>query len=250
MELTYALLATFGVSLVSLVGITLAATTLREHLELRLVSFAAGVLLATTFLELLPEAIHESDGNTDIFIASLAAMVTFFFIERLLHGFHRHQGHESHVRHHSSSGQLILIGDGVHNFVDGVAIGAAFLVDSTLGVATTVAVLAHEIPHEFADYGILVQSGFSRGRALFYNFLSGLTSVLGAASVFLLGDFAEDNIAVLLAASAGMFIYIAAANLIPELHHQRVKARFVYGTPFVAGIALIAVLTQLLFGDH
>lgn len=247
MELLYSLLATFGVSLVALVGIVFFFIKRRRaQLEMRLLSFATGVLLATTFLELFPEAVEASGGQPEIFIASLVAMAAFFYIERFLHGFHTHHGDESHVHHHTSSRYLILIGDGVHNFIDGVAIAAAFLVSPTVGVATTLAVLAHELPHEFADYGILVRGGFSRSKALLYNFLSGLTAVVGALVTFAAGDFVTANLGYFIAATAGMFLYIAAANLIPELHHQRLRGRFMYGAPLLVGIILIAVISRVL----
>jgi zinc and cadmium transporter len=248
--LWYTLAATFLVSLISLIGIFfIFGKWWNDRIEMRLVSFAAGVLLGTAFLDLLPEALEHADGNTDILIASLVAMAVFFFTERLLHGLHHH-GHdetsESHVRHHSESRYFILVGDGAHNFVDGVAIGSAFLIDTGLGVVTTLAVMAHEIPHEVADYSVLVHGGYTRGRALWYNFLSGLTAVLGGAAVYIFGAVVEDHLAILLAASAGMFLYIASANLIPELHHQRIPGRFIYGTPFLLGIAVMILLTSLL----
>jgi zinc and cadmium transporter len=246
----YTIASTFFVSLLSLVGIFfIFGKWWNERIEMRLVSFAAGVLLGTAFLDLLPEALENADGNTDVLIASLVAMAGLFFTERLLHGLHHH-GHdatsESHVRHHSSSRYFILVGDGVHNLIDGVAIGSAFLIDTGLGVATTLAVVAHEIPHEVADYSVLVHGGYTRNRALFYNFLSALTAVAGGAAVYIFGSFATDHLAILLAASAGMFLYIASANLIPELHHQRIPGRLIYGTPFLLGIAVMILLTQLL----
>lgn len=246
-----AVVATLGVSLVSLVGIVfLIRNFWNERLETRLVSFAAGVLLGTTFLELIPEAIHENQSEANVFIAALAAMVVFFFLERVLHAMHHHEGGESHVHHHTSSRYFILAGDGVHNFVDGVAIGAAFLVGPEVGLATTAAVVAHELPHEFGDYAILVRGGYSKRKALLLNLASGLTAVVGAMAVFAFGDFVEAHLAWFLAATAGMFIYIAAANLIPELHHQRVRGPLLYGTPFIVGVLVIALLTAVLLPGH
>lgn len=241
-----ALSATFVVSAISLVGLFITGRFWNQRLEMRLISFAAGVLLATAFLDILPEALEAADGNTDILIAALGAMIVFYFIEKTVHGTHRHTGGESHVHHHSASRYFVLLGDGLHNFVDGVAIGTAFLVDTNLGVVTTLAVIAHEIPSEVADYGILVHGGYTRARALFYNFLSALTAMLGAAAVFVFGGLVENNLALILAASAGMFIYIASANLIPELHHQRIPGRLIYGTPFLIGVAVMILLTRLL----
>lgn len=241
--LANALLATVAISLISLVGAAVfRGKWWNERHELRVVSFAAGVLLAAVFLDLLPEAVEAWDGNSNIFIASLVAMAALFFVERYIHGTHQHHGHESHVHHHTSSGYFILLGDGVHNFIDGVAIATGFIISPELGIATTLAVAAHELPHEIADYGILLKSGYSRTRALVYNLISGLTAVMGAGAVFMAGDFVADNLSFFLTATAGLFLYIACVNLIPELHHQRVKGRFVYGAPFLAGIMIIAGL--------
>lgn len=242
--------ATVLISLISLTG----AAILRGRLwnprnELRVISFAAGVLLATVFLDLLPQAVHEAKGSTTIFTGALFAMAAFFFIERFAHGRHAHQGDESHIHHHTTSSYFILMGDGVHNFVDGVAIGVSFLIEPGLGIATTLAVAAHELPHEIADYGILRRT-YSAGRALLYNLLSGLTAVLGAVSVFLFGEFVENHLAIFISATAGMFIYIAAVNLMPELHHQRVKGRLLYGAPFLIGIALIALVLTVIPHEH
>lgn len=245
------LLATFGVSLLSLAGLVFFFRGgLSRRSELRLVGFAAGVLLATAFLDLLPEALEAAADGSDVLGATLLAMVAFYYVERFIHGTHQHGHDESHVRHHASSRYLILFGDGVHNFIDGVAIASAFLVNPELGVAATLAVAAHELPHEIADYGVLIHSGLSRGRALFYNFLSALTAVLGAFAVFAARDFVEPHLGLFLAAAAGMFLYIAAANLIPELHHQRVKGRFIYGLPFILGILAIWAVTVIVPHGH
>lgn len=243
--LAASVLATVGVSLLSFVGLVLTGPLWNERTELRLVSFAAGVLLATAFLDLLPEAIEHS-GDPTVLTAALVAICGFFFLERIIHGRHTHTGHESHLGHHSTSGYFILFGDGIHNFIDGVAIAAGFTVSPELGILTTVAVAAHELPHEVGDYAILRQGGFSRMRALLYNFLSGLTAVAGALVTFVFQDFVTDHLAILMAAVAGMFIYIAAVNLIPELHHQRVKGRFLYATPFIIGVLLIPFLLGVL----
>ncbi|MEX2209951.1 MAG: ZIP family metal transporter [Patescibacteria group bacterium] len=247
--LAASLLAAFGVSLLSLAGLVFFFRKgFGDRLELRLVGFAAGVLLATSFLDLLPEALEL--GGQPVFAAALVAMAAFYYVERFIHGTHQHHEDESHLHPHASSRYLILIGDGIHNFVDGVAIASAFLVGPELGVAATLAVAAHELPHEIADYGVLIHSGLSRARALAYNFLSALTAVLGAGAVFAARDLVEANLGLFLAAAAGMFLYIAAANLIPELHHQRVKGRFIYGLPFVLGILTIWVVTILVPHGH
>lgn len=235
--LVYALIATMLVSLISLAGVILFVSTWSERLEVAALSFAAGVLLATTFLELLPEAVGSGVGDSNIFLATLGSIVGFFLLERFLSWWHIHPDeHEGHA------GFLILVGDGVHNFIDGVVIAAAFLVSPAAGVATTLAVAAHEIPHEMADYGVLIGSKFSRNRALVLNFLSGLTAMVGAIACFLFRSIVEPNLPWFMAASAGMFIYIAAAGLIPELHHARWRNTWISTVPLLAGIALMAIL--------
>jgi zinc and cadmium transporter len=238
--LVQALLATFAVSLVSFAGIVIAFSgRWDERREMLLLSFAAGVLLATVFLELLPEAVARAGGGGNIFSAALAAMIGFFFLERFLHGFHVHE--ESRA---VASRYMILIGDAVHNFVDGVVIAASFLASPALGVTTTFAVIAHEIPQEIADYGILVRGRLTPRQALFMNFLSGLTALVGALLCFGFRESVEGHLAWFLTATAGMFVYIAASDLIPELHAPRHRGNWIYTAPFILGVALMAGMTS------
>jgi zinc and cadmium transporter len=243
--LSQAVLATLVVSAVALVGIVFVFTraALSHRGELVLLSFAAGVLLATTFLELLPEATALERAPGNIFIATLGAMIGFFLLERLLHGSHAHED-ETHEQQTIASPYLVLIGDGLHNFIDGVAIAASFAAAPELGVVTTLAVIVHEVPHELSDFGILVAGGMAMRTALFLNFLSGLTAVLGALFFFSSGIDLRPYVAWFMAATAGMFLYIASADLIPELHHHRTLQAAVQ-LPFLGGIVLIAVLRQL-----
>lgn len=238
--LLYSLIATTLVSLISLIGVVLFVTTWSERLEVGALSFAAGVLLATTFLELLPEAVGAGVGSNNILIATLASIVGFFLLERFLSWWHIHPD-----EHQGHAGFLILVGDGVHNFIDGVVIAAAFLASPGAGIAATIAVAAHEIPHEMADYGVLIGSKFSRSNALILNFLSGLTALVGAIFCFVFRSFVEPNLPWFMAASGGMFIYIAAAGLIPELHHARWRRSWVSTVPLLIGIGVMALLISL-----
>jgi zinc and cadmium transporter len=255
--LASALLANVLVSLVSLVGVVfLFARRWSARREVMLLSFAAGVLLSTALLELLPEALEDAPRGSNVLWATLLAMVGFFFLERFVHGFHvHHEGADGSPapaaghRHPAASRLLVLVGDGLHNFIDGVVIAASFIVNPALGVATTTAVAAHEIPQEIADYGILTRGGYSRRRALALNFLSGLGAVVGALVLFAAGDVVESNIAWFIAAAAGMFLYIAAADLLPELHqHGRGEGeggRGLIGAAFLGGIVVIVALARL-----
>jgi zinc and cadmium transporter len=242
--LAQTLLATLFVSAIALVGIVFVFTRRpSQRAELVLLSFAAGVLLATTFLELLPEATTRARAPGNIFVATLVAMIGFFLLERLLHGFHVHD--DEHRDHQvGSPPYLILIGDGLHNFIDGVAIAASFAASPALGVATTLAVAVHEVPQELADFGILVASGMASRRALLLNFLSGLTAVVGALVFFAAGAAVEPYLAWFMAATAGMFLYIASADLIPQLHRHPTLHPWTQ-LPFLGGILLIAVLHTL-----
>jgi zinc and cadmium transporter len=168
-------------------------------------------------------------------------MIGFFLLEWYLHGFHSHSD-EPHTHHLATSGWFVLIGDGLHNFIDGIAIAASFAVSSELGVATTLAVAVHEIPQELADFGILVASGFTRERALLLNFLSGLSAVVGAVLFYAAGPLVLTHLSWFMAATAGMFIYIGGADLIPQLHRHRGLSAWTQ-TPFLAGALLIALLT-------
>ncbi len=239
------LLATFLVSAVSLVGVVFLFAEWTERRAMLFISFAAGVLLATAFLEMFPEAVARHHGDGNFFIATLGAMGAFFLLERFLLGFHTHE--ESHP---APSGYFVLIGSTVHNFIDGVVIAASFLVSPTLGFTTTLAVAAHEIPHEAADFGLLLNARFSRGAALVLNFLSGLAAMLGALWCFAFEGLVERHLAWFLAATAGMFIYIAASDLLPELHHSHTRREWEYAVPFFVGVALIAAIGWLVPESH
>jgi len=238
--LVQSLMATVLVSTISLVGVFFVRWSSR--VEEIMLGFAAGVLLATAFLDLLPEAVTTNPTDPHLFTAALAAMVLFFVLERLVHAFHLHE--ESHA---SASSYLILIGDGLHNMIDGIVIAASFLVSPELGLTTTIAVAAHEIPQEIADYAILVRR-FSRPRALLLNLVSGLTAVVGAVMCWGFRELIEPHLGWALTATAGMFIYIAASDLIPELHHVRRRGSWTYVPPFLAGIGLIAIMVAAIPG--
>jgi len=244
--LAQSLIATLLVSLTSFVAIVFAFSDLwTERRQMLLLSFAAGVLLSTVFLELFPEAVEQARGDGNIFVATLAAMIGFFFLERFLQGFHAHEEGRA-----MASRYLVLIGNGVHNFIDGVVVAASFIASPALGIATTLAVVAHEIPHEIADYAILIRSKLSPRNALIVNFLSGLTALAGVFACFGLKSLVQAHLGWFLTATAGMFIYIAASDLIPELHTHEHRNQWIYTVPFVLGIALMAILGAVVTGRH
>jgi zinc and cadmium transporter len=210
--------ATIIVSSISLVGVlTLAINrNLLDRLLILFVGFAAGGLIGGAFLHLLPEALTSSQ-NEGVFLYTLVGFTFFFLMERYLYWRHCHDG----VCDIHTFTYLNLWGDGFHNFVDGLVIAASFLTNIKLGIVATGAIILHEIPQEIGDFGILVYGGFSRTKALFFNFLCGLIALLGASVGYFLTHYIHDFAAFLIPFTAGGFIYIASSDLIPELHRQQ-----------------------------
>ncbi len=184
-------------------------------------SFAAGALLSTAFFDLIPEALGESDRVKFIMGRVLAGMLIFFLMERFIHWFHHHHEHKNGNGNAAKPiVPLIIFGDTLHNFIDGLAIGGAFLVSSRLGIVTALATSAHEIPQEIGDFGVLLNQGMNRGKVLWYNFLSALATIVGAVLVYFSADLLKGRLPQLLGLTAGFFIYIAASDLIPEIHNR------------------------------
>lgn len=239
--LMYILLATLLSSGISLAIALWLTTQGRKHagLAVPLTALSSGVLLSTALLHLGPEAIHEGLGER-AFEAIFAGVLIFFLIERLVIWYHHHDEHATA----KPAAYLIALGDTIHNFLDGVAIAAAFLVDANLGLLTVIAIGLHEIPQEIADYNIMISKGFSMKRAVVVNVISAAASLVGAVGTFLLGEVLSPTLPWLIGLSAGMFLYIALADLIPELHHHATigKNRWVQLVWLLAGIAVIVVL--------
>ncbi|MGB5180477.1 MAG: ZIP family metal transporter [Gammaproteobacteria bacterium] len=224
---------------------------MRTHILPHLVSFATGALLGAAFLGLLPHAlasVNSSDTHV-IPMAVLLGLLGFFILEKLVLWRHCHADHcEVHApdqkdRDHST-GAMILIGDSLHNFLDGILIAAAFLTDIHLGVVTSLAVAAHEIPQEVGDFAVLLHSGFSRSRAFFYNVLTSLTTVIGGVLAYFALQSMQAALPYMLAIAASSFIYIAVADLIPTLH-QRAE-----GKAALQQVVLIATGILLIYFAH
>ncbi|OIO25509.1 hypothetical protein AUJ14_04045 [Candidatus Micrarchaeota archaeon CG1_02_55_22] len=186
-----------------------------EHVLFALVSLATGTLLGAAFFELLPEAIAESEATAVLGLA-LAGFLAFFALEKVFLWHHHHESEH----HEHPVGYLNLISDGVHNFFDGAVIAAAFLTAPPVGIATTIAVLLHEIPQEIGDLGLLLYSGFSLKKAVLFNFLTALTALVGGLVFYFAANTLEGLKSAGLAFTAGMFIYIASADLVPTLHKE------------------------------
>jgi zinc and cadmium transporter len=205
------------VSLLSLVGV-LSLTFSGEKLKkitMFLVSLSAGTLLGGAFLHLLPEAVEEHDGDFKIWLWLLAGIIVFFVLEKIIHWRHCHI--QTSSDHPHPLGAMNLIGDGLHNFIDGMIIAGSFLISAELGFATVIAIIAHEIPQEIGDFGVLIHAGYKRSKALFLNLLTALTAVIGAALTLFIGTRFGNFSAYIIPFTAGGFIYIATADLIPEL---------------------------------
>lgn len=222
MNILYIFSATFLVALVSLIGICiffLEEKTINKLIPF-FISLAVGVLLGDAFFHLLPDAIQYSTNHSLVFGACLAGILAFYMIEQIFHWHHSHdniQSEENTKKRPQSFVYMSLLGDGVHNFVDGILIAGSFLVDPKLGITTTIAIIVHEIPQEISDIAVLLRGGLSRGKAVFFNFLCALCCTAGALFIFMINQWFDLNVAVLLAFTAGGFIYIAMTDLMPLL---------------------------------
>jgi zinc and cadmium transporter len=235
-----ALVIISAISLIGVIVLALNTETLRRSL-LVMISFAAGALLGDAFIHLLPE-IAESERGLDLTasLSLLGGVVVFFSLEKLLHWHHAHIPGEE-VLHPLAVNNLI--GDSLHNFVDGAIVAASFAASTELGIATSIAVALHEIPQELGDFGILVHAGLKPKRALALNFLTGLAAVAGGVATLTVAS-AESIERALLPFSAGAFVYIASTDLIPELHKEPEPTKS--ALQLVALLAGVGVMVALL----
>lgn len=205
--------------------------------------FAAGALLAAAFFDLLPESIElMAEGSATRW--ALGGILAFFFLEHFLRWFHHH--HEDKEDAKRTTAPLVVIGDSIHNLIDGIAIGAAFLVNVPTGIVAAVAVAAHEVPQEIGDFGILLKFGLSKKKVIIVNVASALMSTIGALLTFWVGSKASLPIGTLLAITAGMFIYIAASDLIPTIHEDSKKrGRSLAAVLLLLGVLTVGVVTEI-----
>jgi len=247
MTTVYSLASVLAVSLLSLLGavfIIMRRDTINRIIMFTL-ALSSGVLLGSTFFELLPESLELNPEYALLW--TLIGFVTFFSIEKLIHWHHHVEGR--HVHDEKPMAYLTLIGDGIHNFADGAVIAASYMVSIPLGITTTLAVVAHEIPHELSDFLVLLHGGFSNKRALLYNFLSATTAVLGAILVLAVSQEFTEFERFLVPFAAGNFLYIAASDLIPELLSQRKGKTSVLQLLFMlCGIILIPLIAHFTGG--
>ena len=228
--------------------------SMRARMLSPMVSFAIGALLGAAFLAILPHAFEVPGVDAhSVTLTVLCGILVFFLLEKMVIWRHCHtEDCEAHVPdmdkvRNAATGNLILIGDGIHNMVDGVLIAAAFLTDVHLGVVTSIAVIAHEIPQELGDFAVLLHSGFSRGKALVYNMLTSLTTVIGGVVAFYSLSLANRIVPYVLAVAASSFIYIAVADLIPGLHKRPEFSATVQQIVLIAlGVTVISVAHAML----
>lgn len=230
MTLLYIVAATLVGGLLSVLIAASLTTMVLARLVQNLVSLSAGVLLGAALLHVLPEAFEGGAPPADLFLTLLAGLMFFFLLEKAelyRHG-HHHEGDDPHHHHHDGfdadqagrGGWAVLVGDSIHNFCDGIIIAAAFLTDVKLGLVTAAAIIAHEIPQEVGDYIVLLNAGFTRARALLFNALSGLSAVVGGVvGYFVVGPW-ESLFPYLLVVAASSFIYVAVADLMPQLQRR------------------------------
>lgn len=229
----------------------------RSRLVPHLVSFAIGSLLGAAFLGLLPHALMGQgvDDYHVLFLTVLVGLLGFFLLEKMVlwrhchadhceaHGLDQHHDHDS-SENNKAAGMMVLLGDAMHNFVDGVLIAAAFLTDIHLGIVTALAIAAHEIPQEVGDFVVLLHSGFTRARALFYNVLSSLSTIVGALLAYWWLAGMEELLPYVLAVAASSFIYIAVADLIPGLHKRTEVSATVQQIVLIASGVVVIYLTH------
>ena len=253
MMLVLILLATIAGGVLSvLLAASLALTALQRYAPL-MVSFAVGAMLAAAFLGIIPEALAAGLPPAELGGWILAGLFGFFLLEKAALWRHQHQSTSHHsALHHSalqSTVPVIVLGDGLHNFVDGVLIAAAFLTDPALGLTTVIAVILHEIPQEIGDFMVLLAAGLTRRRALLLNALSGLAMVAGGVAGYLMLEAFQAMVPVALAVSAASFIYIAVADLIPHLHRQT-GAQSAFSQTALMGAGGAVILSSQLLLPH
>ncbi|MFH1656503.1 MAG: ZIP family metal transporter [Candidatus Nealsonbacteria bacterium] len=248
----YIILTTFFISLISFSGVLILflKESLLNKILLILVAFSAGTLIGGAFLHLIPEAISQIGAEEkqllSIFLFVLLGFCIFFILEQFISWHHHHVAHCEDCPEIESFSYLILISDSIHNFIDGIIISASFIVSIPAGIITALAVAFHEIPQEIGDFGVLVYGGFKKTKALFLNFLSAITIIFGGIIGFLLSEKLGNLIIFLLPFAAGHFIYIASADLIPEIKHKsKDKKSIIHFFAFLLGIALMFVLKLL-----
>jgi zinc and cadmium transporter len=246
----YTLISVFIVSIISLAGaaVMIIQQKVIKKMLIFMVSFAAGAMLGDVFLHIIPELAHENKLNLNSSLMILLGILIFFILEKIVHWRHCHLTATQDHKH--SLAFMNLVGDATHNFIDGALIAGSFLLSIPVGIATTIAVILHEIPQEMGDFGVLLHSGMKPRRAIMFNFFSALTSVAGALIILIIGN-SVDLVGIIIPVTAGGFLYIANADLIPELHKEtKVSQSFIQLVSFIVGVGIMFLLVFLPFNGH
>ena len=242
----YTIASVFLVSLISFIGVVSLALT-KERLSrvlFLMVAFAVGALFGDAFIHLLPESFERLGAGVSTSLLVILGIVIFFVLEKFIHWRHCHIPVSRQHSHPLVA--MNLIGDGIHNLIDGILIAASYLASIPIGIATTAAVILHEIPQEIGDFGVLIHGGLSIRKALLYNFLTGLIAVVGALIPLILGESSNHMTTFFLPITAGGFIYIAGSDLIPELKHDaRIKTSLGQFISILLGVGIMAWLAVL-----
>ena len=230
-----------AIAVVGSVTLLLKEATLKRII-MPLVAFAAGSLLGGAFFHMIPAALEQAPADPTVFLWALVGFALFFALEQF---FHWHHCHRASSDCKEPLTYLILLGDGLHNFLGGLGVGGVFLIDLKLGITAWLAAAAHEVPQELGDFGVLIHGGWDRGRALLLNLISGLTFLLGSMLAYAAS--AQIDVGFLVPFAAGNFIYIAASDLVPEVNkHRDTSANVIHFVSFVAGIALLWTIRVVL----
>ncbi|MBL7045299.1 MAG: ZIP family metal transporter [Parcubacteria group bacterium] len=248
----YAFGSVIIVSLISLVGVF--ALGLRQSLLKKitffLVSLSVGALFGDAIIHLIPEAFAEIGNTSTVSLAILVGIILFFVLEKFIRWHHSH-GHDCETDECNDKqkneihpmGPLILTSDALHNMIDGIILGVSYMISIEVGIATTIAIVLHEIPQEIGHFAVLLHSGYSKTKAILFNFFSSLSAILGTALVFIFGQTIETHIPLLIAFAAGGFLYIAGSDLVPELHKTSDKKdSFLQFIAIIIGIAIMFAL--------
>jgi zinc and cadmium transporter len=232
------------VSLLSLIGVAFISMSEQglKQMIFVMVSLAVGSLFGDAFIHLLPESFEKFEAKVEASLYVLAGIFLFFILEKFLLWRHQHTLEANHHIH--PVGYMNLFADGVHNFIDGTIIGASYLISLPVGIATTLAVIFHEIPHELGNFFVLLHAGFTKSRALFFNFLTGLFAILGTLVALLVGSTVEYFSSLMLPLAAGGFIYIAGSDLVPELNKEKELSKSLVQLAAIAtGVGFMLLLT-------
>ncbi len=246
----YSIISVIIVSLISLIGIFTLSFSDRfvKKILMFLVSFSAGALLGDSFIHLIPKLVEKHGFGLNISLYILLGIIVFFVLEKFIHWHHCHHSHEGEQHEHHIKPLALnnLVSDFFHNFLDGVIIAGSYAISIPLGFATTLAVIFHEIPQEIGDFGLLIYAGLSKAKALLFNFFSSLSALLGAVFALILISGVDKIELFLIPLTAGHFIYIASADVIPELHKEtNVKKSLIQFLGLILGIGVMVLLVVI-----